>query len=182
NFDYYLTYNYESGSEIYFDTIYIEGYEHNLGKTSQINYRLKGKRKNWQKSYYLSEIKGQSKVITNETSIEDLFLVNKKSFSILNGNKLKNYQVYKFAEKLHTIDGCITHFWMPEFGVMLTKSVTWGSLQKLRSTEEHKDEILQRLTNIIIQDVSFFNGCSEEKKLISLEEYESIRSNEIDTL
>ena len=79
----------------------------------------------------------------------------------------KIYPVYKYASNPYVTDGCVTHFWTPELGIILTRSSTWRSFRKLQTNADRINRQINLLSEVIFQDVSFYNGCDQEMELIS---------------
>jgi hypothetical protein len=162
---YYLEYDIECCTELYLtenqvqysnfitDSIYTLNYIFNKDSISAdtITYLLK-ENKNFEPKY----------LINGKKKDHDIFLfANSKTFTID-----KEYKVYKYASNPFVIDGCVTHFWTPEFGVILTRSTTWSSFRKLRTNNDRISRKIDLLVELIYQDTEFYKGCVEELKLI----------------
>ena len=92
----------------------------------------------------------------------DLVYVDNRDFRIND----KIYPVFKYASNTAAIDGCITHFWTPEFGIILTRSATWKSFSKLQTNSDSINKEINLLSEVIYQETSFYNGCTEEMELM----------------
>ena len=158
---YFVNYDLEFSPELYLDTIEVKidtkiqdsiyslTY---LYPNDTIIYNLKAS-ENYQPNYYRN---GQ-KVATN-----DFVFVSKRDFEI-NGRK---FYVYKYARNPIGIDGCVTHFWIPEIGVIIKCSATWRNFSKLQTNDFDLNQKINLLAELIYQDTEFYKGCVEEQELI----------------
>ncbi|AHM59096.1 hypothetical protein D770_25675 [Flammeovirgaceae bacterium 311] len=101
--------------------------------------------------------------ITNAKDTSDSFIyVAHLDFKI--NDRL--YRVFKYASDPGVIDGCVTHFWTPELGIILTRSSTWRSFSKLQTNSDSINQQINLLAEVIYQDASFYNGCNKEMELM----------------
>ncbi|WP_152426417.1 hypothetical protein [Cesiribacter andamanensis] len=84
----------------------------------------------------------------------------------------KVYPIFKYASNALTTDGCITHFWTPEIGIILTRSASWGDFGKLQTNNDSINRQINLLAELLFQDVSFYKGCTEEMELIPRDDAE----------
>lgn len=159
---YFVNYNLELPSELYLDTveividtkvqdsIYALTYVFlNDNAKDTIIYNLK-ESEYYQPKYYLNREKAE---------IDDFVFVSKKDYQI-NGQK---FDVYKYAKNPIGIDGCVTHFWTPEIGVIIRRSATWRNFSKLQTNDFDFNQKINLLTELIYQDTEFYKGCVEEQ-------------------
>ncbi|MDR2040620.1 MAG: hypothetical protein LBQ60_22115 [Bacteroidales bacterium] len=71
----------------------------------------------------------------------------------------KQYTVYKFASNFKAEDGCINHFYVPDFGIILTSSRYWGSYEKLWINNMESQQEIDNLIELIILNYKFYYGC-----------------------
>jgi hypothetical protein len=131
------------------DSIYSLTY---LFSSDTVIYNLK-ESENYQPKYYRN---GQ-KVENN-----DFVFVAKKDYQI-NGQK---FDVYKYTRNPMGIDGCVTHFWSPEIGVIIKRSATWRNFSKLQTNNFDLNQKINLLAELIYQDTEFYKGCVEEQELV----------------
>ncbi len=62
------------------------------------------------------------------------------------------YPVKVYIVNRNAIDSETEHYWSPEFGVVLIKSITWGGFSVLTKLDNDKDDILNTLATIILKD------------------------------
>ncbi|MFB6320868.1 hypothetical protein [Saccharicrinis sp. FJH54] len=74
--------------------------------------------------------------------------------------------VYKYVKNPSVIDGCVTQFWNPDFGIVIKRSSTWKDFSKLQTNSENINRIINLLFDVINQDTEFYYGCKEELELI----------------
>ncbi|WP_378410687.1 hypothetical protein [Rhodocytophaga aerolata] len=74
----------------------------------------------------------------------------------------REYKVYKYSSNGAGMDGCVSHFWVPEFGIILKRNSTWRGFQKLRTNNDSINRQIELLTDIIYQDQDFYRGCQFE--------------------
>lgn len=84
-----------------------------------------------------------------------MWLIDKEEYSI-DG---KTYPIYKYGLNMLVTDGCSTHFWSPELGILLTYSPTWGSFSRMKVDDDQKTDIIEQVSNIIMNDKEFYGGC-----------------------
>ncbi len=137
-------------TEIYTQTYPVEYIQKQDDKTFALTYRAnrsttiyrlqEGEKEGW----YFSN--GQKKLLR---------LIGNKEYFI-NG---KAYPIYKYGLNMLVADGCSTHFWSPELGILLTHSATWGSFSRIQVSDSQKNDIIDQLSNIIMNDREFYSGC-----------------------
>jgi hypothetical protein len=88
----------------------------------------------------------------------------------------RKYTVFKFASKPFAIDGCVTHFWAPEFGIILTRSATWKSFRKLKTNNDSLNKKIHLLTELIYQDTKFYKGCTDAMELVRQKDFEEFHA------
>lgn len=131
--------------------------------------------------------------LKEDKTFEPVYLFNGKKkendyFSLVNSVKFKidrEYEVYKYSRNTAVSDGCTTHFWSPEIGIILTRSATWGNFRKLRTNNDSINRKIDLLAELIYQDTKFYQGCSEEMELFpkkDVEEFYKWKLNELDAL
>ncbi|QHT70961.1 hypothetical protein GXP67_32095 [Rhodocytophaga rosea] len=82
--------------------------------------------------------------------------------SLLTRGLKDTYKVYKYASNGASMDGCYSHFWIPQFGIILKRNPTWRNFQKLRTNNDSINRQIELLTDIIYQDQDFYRGCDFE--------------------
>ena len=82
-----------------------------------------------------------------------IVLIDKKDYRI-NRNV---HSIYKYGLNMIAMDGCSTHFWSPEYGILLIRSATWGGFSQLKPKDEN--ELIDQLSRIIMNDKDFYEGC-----------------------
>ena len=121
-------------------------------------------------------------ILRADSDFEPIYISNAKdtssSFVYVANQDFKindrNYQVFKYASNPGSIDGCVTHFWTPEMGIILIRSSTWRNFSKLQTNNDSINKEINLLAELIYQDVAFYYGCTEEMELIpqaDMEEY-----------
>jgi hypothetical protein len=60
------------------------------------------------------------------------------------------------------MDGCVSHFWVPNIGIILKRNPSWRSFQKLRTNNDSINRQIELLTDVILQDQEFYRGCEFE--------------------
>jgi hypothetical protein len=135
------------------DSVYSLTYvnEYNIAHDTVI-YKLK-ESENYQPEYYFNGAKAE----TNN------FVFVSKENSQINGQK---FNVYKYARNPFAIDGCVTHFWTPEIGIIIKRSATWRNFSKLQTNDFDLNQKINLLAELIYQDTEFYKGCVEEQELI----------------
>ena len=93
---------------------------------------------------------------------EDFVFVSSREYKI----EGQLFNVYKYAKNPFVIDGCITQFWTPEFGIIIKRSSTWRNFSKLRTSSKVNNQKIDLLFELINQDTEFYKGCYEELELI----------------
>lgn len=89
-------------------------------------------------------------LIKNQDTLE-LYLEGEKLFA-LNGTK---FSVYKFLESPLTVDGCVTHFVSPKYGMLIKKSPAWRSYTELSTSVKDCKELISVLKN----ENDYYMGC-----------------------
>lgn len=84
-----------------------------------------------------------------------LWLIDKKEYSV-DGI---TYLIYKYGLNMFVTDGCSTHFWSPELGILLTHSAIWRSFSRMKSGDDQKNDLINQLSNIVMNDKRFYEGC-----------------------
>jgi len=102
--------------------------------------------------YELSENESNGRYSRNGKS-EPITLLDKKDYQ-MDGQA---YPIYKYGLNMIEMDGCSTHFWSPEFGILLIHSATWGGFSQIRPQD--KNELIDQLSRIIMNDKKFYEGC-----------------------
>jgi len=75
------------------------------------------------------------------------------------------YFVYRILHYSSAIDAEGLTFWSPEFGVILGKSLAWGSFVRFEYlNDESKNSIIQHLCYSIMNDKEFYNLSDWEEK------------------
>lgn len=77
----------------------------------------------------------------------------------------KRYPVYKFISNYHVDDGCISHFWSPEFGIILIKPSSWCNYKKLVMFNVEKAKELNNLIEMLFLNYKFLYGCLDKMDL-----------------
>lgn len=80
---------------------------------------------------------------------ERLFVINENEFL-----------VYKFLESPLTVDGCVTHFVSPRYGVLIKKSHTWRNYTELNTSFLGCKELMSVLKN----ENEFYTVCFKVAK------------------
>ncbi|NJK83032.1 MAG: hypothetical protein HC912_03665 [Saprospiraceae bacterium] len=96
------------------------------------------------------------KVLIQDKSTIELLLKSSMSFSI-NG---KSYAVHKYVTGYNDIDGCVTHFFSPDFGIIFQYSTTWGNYRELYQSPN--DELVSALISCMYNERDFYKGCLNE--------------------
>jgi hypothetical protein len=91
-------------------------------------------------------------------------MVNSTSLLMYGDYPFKNgdYKVYKYSSGGFNMDACVTHFWVPEFGIILKRSTTWRGIQKLRTNNDSINRQIEVLVDMMYQDQNFYKGCEVE--------------------
>lgn len=107
--------------------------------------------------YILSEranFSNQYIINDGEEFIFNLKFLNTGTYSI---NK-QDFKVYKLVNNEELIDGCVDHFWSPQFGIILMRSRKWSSYRVLAIENNRDYKYLEILIQLIMQDYNFFVG------------------------
>jgi len=96
------------------------------------------------------------KVLIQDKSTAELFLQSSKNFSI-NG---KSYVVHKYITGYDVIDGCVAHFFSPDFGIIFQRSTTWGNYRELYQSPNN--ELVSALISCIYNERDFYKDCLNE--------------------
>ena len=121
----------------------------------------------------------QPKYISKANDTSDAFVyVAHQDFKIND----RIYPVFKYANDPAVIDGCVTHFWTPEIGVILTRSSTWRNFSKLQTNNDSINSEINLLAEVIFQDVAFYYGCTGEMELMpqtDAQEYRNVKYKDL---
>lgn len=162
---YYVNYDIECCTELYLTENQIQYYHSITDSIYTLNYIFfKDSISTDTITYLLKEDKTfyPKYLINRKNKDHDIFLfINSITFTID-----KEYKVYKYASNPFVIDGCETHFWTPEVGIILTRSTTWRNFRKLRTNNDSINRKIDLLVELIYQDTEFYKGCLEEMELI----------------
>lgn len=162
---FYVKYNLDCSTELYLDTVKIYQYDCFKDSIYTLNYIYIEESKGDTITYKLSESESSNPeyLINGKINKHDEFIyVSRESYNI----KGIEFKVYKYARNPFVIDGCVTHFWTPKIGIIITRSSTWRNYRKLQTNNDSINNYIDLLTEMIYQDVEFYKGCNEEFELI----------------
>jgi hypothetical protein len=119
------------------------------------------KRKNTTETEWLYELnielKDPVKVDNLNYSGETLQMIDRKEVKLYFYNN-RYYFVYKILHYSYAIDSEGLIFWSPEFGIILTRSLTWPSFDRFEYLKDDlKNQIIRHLAFAIISDQQFYN-------------------------
>ncbi|MFT5669009.1 MAG: hypothetical protein ACI9DK_003220 [Vicingaceae bacterium] len=175
----YISYNLECCDEVKMDTSF---YDYNVKVTDSLHYLLYSdinKSSRVKLALSLNESSSPSYLINDK--IKEITYVSKRTLGI----EFEKFQVYKFALNPYSIDGCITVFWVPEFGIILKRSSTWKDFRKLQSSNESDNKKINLLAELIYQNEAFYKGCTKESSLIpkdELKKYTNWKLSQLDSV
>jgi len=71
----------------------------------------------------------------------------------------KEYTVFKYESGYRAIDGSVSHFWTPEFGLFFSMSNTWCNYSKLLITSnKEKQKELSHLIEMVLLNYDLIYG------------------------
>jgi len=163
----YVNFSIECCDDVRVDTTY---FDYSVKATDSLYYLFYSSILNTDRTRYtLSPNNTSNPYYSFEHKEEKFVFVSRKTIQI----GINKYKVFKYALNPFSIDGCITHFWVPEIGIILKHSSTWKNFSKLQ-TDNHKiNSKINQLTDIIFQDETFYKGCNREYELILKEDYDN---------
>ncbi|MEZ5043389.1 MAG: hypothetical protein R2828_26060 [Saprospiraceae bacterium] len=80
-----------------------------------------------------------------------VYLLDKRSITVNNDK----YVIYKYANRSCDIDGSGNWFYVPEIGLLVIYSVTWGNLEVMTNHPKFEPELIYYLTTNILTDEDF---------------------------
>lgn len=181
---FFIRHKIELANEITIDTVQAEMFTEMRDSIFNVEYLIENNAKKDTIKYRFEPSRYfNSELVINSKKYKELdFVFTSMRTYVING---KNFQIYKYAKNPLIIDGCEVHFWNPQIGVFITKSLVWKSYKKLQSRNSLENDLINLLSEILFQDYTFFNGCLEEQRLIPKSEYNEFydwKYNDIDKI
>ncbi len=91
-------------------------------------------------------------------SVEGILKVIDRKFIRINYPKEQYYYVYRLLTYDHSIDSQTLHFWTPEYGIILSRSLTWRTFDRYEIlNDEIKNQTIRNICFLIIDDKDFYN-------------------------
>ncbi|ANQ52834.1 hypothetical protein MY04_5503 [Flammeovirga sp. MY04] len=155
---FYVNYDIENSFLVNTDTTKVEFFNAKKDSIETLTYIYNQENNNDTVKIYLKQSQDyQPKYFTNGLEKDNYYFVFEDSKKyIINGN---NYEVFKYSKNPLIIDGCISYFWVPNFGIILKRSSTWETYQKLQTNDLQLNNNLNLLEEVILSDTKFSSGC-----------------------
>jgi hypothetical protein len=91
-------------------------------------------------------------------SVEGTLKVLDRKFIRFYYPKEKTFYVYRLLAYDHSVDSQTLHFWIPEFGIILSRSLTWRTFDRYEFLDdENKNQIIRNICFLILDDKDFYN-------------------------
>jgi len=159
---YYVNFDFYFGNEVMIDTIKIDYSICQKDSVYTLKYIYKKDSTFDTLTYTLKESTLYKPSLFQNNEDQEFQYVTNMCFKY----KGKIFKVYKYAKNAMAIDGCVTHFWVPEFGIILKRSTTWRNYCKLRTSSDSTNIYIDFLSEMIFQNPEFYSGCDERVELM----------------